>query len=87
MKVTDEGLVFLASHVDDLLIVGSDDKLCEGVVTDLKALGVDLTGEKNPEHYVGMRIRYGEDGNRLDTQEYVAKLLDKHDKSETMKWS
>ena len=86
-KVTDKGLVFLASHVDDLLIVGSDDKLCEGVITDLMEEGVDLTGVKNPEHYVGMRIRYGEDGIRLDTQEYVEKLLEKHDRSGTVKWS
>ena len=51
-KATKDGVVFVASHVDDLLIIGTDDNLCESVITDLQEAGVDLTGEKNPEHYV-----------------------------------
>ena len=79
VKVTEHGYVILCLYVDDMLIVGSNDKMITSTKNMLNSR-FDMKDIRLPDVLLGIKIIRTSDGLILSQSHYVENILGKFDK-------
>jgi hypothetical protein len=75
---SDAGInTYLLVYVDDILIMGPDDETVENIKNKIKEK-LEITEEEEIGKFLGIEIKWNEDGGRLFQEEYVKKCLEKY---------